>query len=78
MNQTTRCISGKIPYATVQEAWKMIEARCGREARHTHKRKALIGQAYQCPECRQWHVTRNQPRPKPSVPAPNFRGGCPA
>ena len=68
MNQTTiRCGSGKIPYATVQAAWKMIEARCGKQAMHTHKKKARVGQVYQCPECRQWHITSHPRRPKPAI-----------
>mgnify|MGYP000915356781 FL=1 len=45
----------------------MIEARCGKQAMHTHKKKARVGQVYQWPECRQWHITSHPRRPKPGI-----------
>jgi hypothetical protein len=50
--------TGKITYASAQDAWIMIRARTRKSSRFTHKKRAVEGNAYRCPACGGWHITR--------------------
>lgn len=56
------CPSGKIAYSSAQAAWRLISRRNSHSARLTHKTRGTSGNAYRCPSCGLWHITKNEER----------------
>ena len=61
--------TGKIPYGSAWEAWKVIRVRTSAASRFTHKRRGVPGHVYRCPECRLWHITRAGGHARRPLPA---------